>query len=198
MLKMLFDRFPDFFRTSVSDLFYNTVGNFIHSQPVATFPSPPAPSPGIPSEITFVNSGKANAWGGEISFVLLPADWFKAEANYSYQHLEDQETHQQIKSSPEHKLNTRLRFKFRDRLSANLQLHWVSETTWDWNTETGTPTSGLLPSYTLLNTTVAYGIIADRLEIALAAFNLLDDRHQEHPLTEELRRKLTARITLSY
>ncbi|MCK4305798.1 MAG: TonB-dependent receptor, partial [Candidatus Eisenbacteria sp.] len=181
-----------------ADLFYNTVANFIHSQPAATFPSPPAPSPGIPWEITFVNSGKANAWGGEIGLVLLPADWFKAEANYSYQYLEDQETHHQIESSPEHKLNTRLRFKSRNRLFANLQLHWVSQTTWDWTTETGTLTSGLLPSYTLLNATVAYGIIPDRLEIALAAFNLLDNRHQEHPLTEELRRKLTARIALSF
>lgn len=128
----------------------------------------------------------------------MPADWFRAEANYSHQYLEDKETHQQIESAPQHKLNARLGFKFGNGLSANLQLHWVSATVWSWTTETGAPATGPLDSYALLNGTIAYRFLADRLEIGLSAFNILDDKHQEHPLTEEIRRKVATELRLTF
>ena len=179
------------------NLFYNRLGDFIHSQTITTFPSPPAPYPGIPSGISFVNSGKAKSRGGEVGLNLWLREWLKGWANYSYQGITDEESNKRIRTAPQAKINLGLNFKFKNGFSANFLAHYVGETEWEVKTGMGARDLRRVRPYTLLNAKLGYRFWGERFEIAGAAFNLFNRKHREYPLGDEIGRRVVAELNLN-
>jgi iron complex outermembrane receptor protein len=191
------------------DLFHNFLKNFIDAEVIeygdVILPSPPTPPwvPPIPPqklfevpiETGFVNIGKARAWGGEAGLNVPLCDWFAVFANYAYQRIIDDETGERIKSAPRHKFNGGLRLKLDNGISGSLLLHYVDKTEWAVSNEEGDDPEKI-KGYTLLNTRLGYRFLGNRMEVAVMVFNLLHDKHREHPLGDELGTRFTT--TLSY
>ena len=56
--------------------------------------------------------------------------------------------------------------------------------------------SGFVDGYTLVNVRLAYQFWKDKVEVAISAFNALDDRHQEHPLGEVIKSRVLGWLTI--
>jgi len=181
--------------------FHNFVEGLIASAPVeyeeVTLPYPPfTPLFSVPTEITFVNTGKAQSMGGEISVSFPVTDWLAFNANYAYQDVIRDETEERIKSAPRNKFNANLRLTPLRGLSCSLSLHYVDATEWEVKDSEGRVSREKAEAYTLLNARLGYKFLDDRLEVAAAVFNLLHDKHREYPLGEELGTRFT--LGLSY
>lgn len=177
-----------------ADLFYNEIENLIYPEVNGPFLSPYPPH--IYMQGKYFNSGDAKAWGGEFSFDFFITPWLTGMINYSYQEITDKDTDKRIRSAPDHKINGGLRFKFQNGLSANLLLHYVSETTWDIMDII--PRREKVDPYTLLNARIGRMFMNDKLEIALAIFNLLHDKHKEHPIGVEMGTRVTLNINYKF
>lgn len=169
------------------DLFYNEIEGLI-------FPDMEGPlfsltSPHIYWEAGYLNYQDVRAFGGEISLDILIAPRLTGKINYSYQQLTDKDTHRRIRSAPEHKINVGIGCKLPRDFSAHLSAHYVDETRWDL--------LGIIPKtrkvdpYLLVNARLGRLFMNDRLEVALAVFNLFHDKHREHPLGAELGSRLS-------
>ena len=143
-------------------------------------------SPGgiIPSLASIANVRDAEARGGEIAMDLTITRWLTAQANYSYQHVTDLETGVEIESAPRHKVNPGLYAKLGKSMRVSLFANYVDRTVWD----------GVeINSYTLLNSMISYKM--GNTDIALSAFNVLNNRHQEHPQGDEVGRSVVLSLT---
>jgi iron complex outermembrane receptor protein len=138
---------------------------------------------------TYRNIGKAKGVGGELSFDFLFTSEISGIFNYSYQELTNKDTDERVESAPEHKLTAGLRAKMGNGYSASLTAHYVDETFWE---EVGEGVN----SYTLVNARVAREFLDEKMEIALSIYNLLDDKHREHPWGEEIGQKIF--VTICY
>ncbi|MBN1348848.1 TonB-dependent receptor, partial [candidate division KSB1 bacterium] len=181
---------------ATANVFYNRIQQFIVTRTVATFPSPPAPVPGVASKISFLNSGSAEARRAETEVDLWLTDRLKSKLNYSYQWIEDSDTDKWMKGSPEHKLNALLSFDLTRSLSANLRMHRVSRTIYTWDLR-GKEFSESVGAYTLVNAWIGYTFPGNQFEVSLSGFNIFDSRHKEHPLGEVLPRKIIAMLKLT-
>lgn len=173
-----------------ADLFYNDLWDFISFKTVkikdvSQLFGYPAGTIIIPTEKSYTNAGKSKAIGGELGIDVLVAKWLSGSMNYSYQNLtweEDDpatpanEKGTVVKFSPRHKVNGYLRFTFANGFSANLMAHYVSATekneTWAF---------GTVDPYTLINVRLGYRFLDGSAEIAVAVFNLLNEKHYEYP-----------------
>ena len=174
-------------------LFLNQMADLIEFKSVDTFPTDalfPGSSGGtIPSAVSFVNRGKARAIGGEAAVRFHAMRWLNGFVNYSYQRLMDVRTDQRIRSAPQHKLSGGLRFKLKNDITANIIAHYVSPTEWD---------NVKVDAYTLVNARMGYSMMGGHTEITLSAFNLFNNKHREHPLGDEIGRRITAGLTYSF
>ena len=171
------------------DLFYNELVDFIsfrtlEYKDLSLLQGLPPGSLLVPLYKSYTNAGQANAKGGEVSLELKPTSWLGLEMNYSYQQLmwseddpqtAENEKDQEIKSSPRHKANLALHFNLQ-RLSAHVFVHYVGRTekyeSWAY---------GAVDPYTLVNARIGYRFFQDRVELSLAAFNLLNKDHYQYP-----------------
>jgi iron complex outermembrane receptor protein len=138
---------------------------------------------------TYRNIGKAESVGGEIGLNFLFTDGMSGILNYSYQELTNKDTDERIESAPEHKLTAGLRAKMGNGYSASLTAHYVDETYWE-------NLGGDADSYTLVNARIAREFLDEKMEIALNAYNLLNDKHREHPWGEEIGERIF--VTVRY
>lgn len=136
---------------------------------------------------TYRNIGKAESVGGELDFNFLFSDGISGILNYSYQELTNKDTDERIESAPEHKLTAGLRARMVNGYSASLTAHYVDKTSWE-------NLGGDVDSYTLVNARVAREFLDEKMEIALSIYNLLDDKHREHPWGEEIGQKIFVTI----
>lgn len=175
------------------NLFFNQLDELIELGPIETFPADyffeGFPGDLIPSTVSYYNRGRAKAIGGEVDVTFYATKWLKGFANYSYQRFTDTLTNQRIKSAPEHKLNGGVRLKFGNGIRANVVAHYVSQTEWD---------RVKLDAYTLVNARIAYAMMEEHAEISVSAFNLLNNKHREHPLGDEIGRRITAGLTYRF
>lgn len=161
------------------DLFYNDIEDLIGTEVVSRYPFPPYP----PRDFTFLNSAhRVRAIGGEAGAEFMLTGWLTGFVNYSYQELRDRETRKIIRSAPRNKFNAGLEASTGQGLSGTLVAHYVDRTDWVIG-ETGEEKGD---EYTLVNARVAYALVRPDLEFAFSVFNLLDDRHREHPLGEKI------------
>lgn len=126
----------------------------------------------------WTNTGTARAFGGEASAEYMLDSGGKVFANYSYFNASESGRHNDSHNSPMHKANAGVYYSGLP-LSGALWGHWAGPTLWDDGTFFGNaPVLRSVGSYLLLNARVSWRA-GSRLEIALKAFNLLDNRHYE-------------------
>jgi iron complex outermembrane receptor protein len=94
------------------------------------------------------------------------------------------------------KVNAGVQLRTKTGLDAELDFHFVSPQTWaeqvtDVSRQQVVYQSFYLPSYELLNARVGYRFLPHRVaEVSAVAFNLLDDKHREHPFGQIIGRQL--------
>ena len=102
-----------------------------------------------------------------------------------------------------HKVNAGVQVRTRFGIDASVDFHYVSPQ--DWAEQVIDPQrqrlafqSFHLDAYTLLNARVGYRFAKDRAEVGAVAFNLLDDRHREHPFGQLVSRRIMGLFTYRF
>jgi iron complex outermembrane recepter protein len=188
-----------YFRHRISvraNVFYNHLSDLI---------IPVSPQP--------IQGGNADIYGGEAGFEFLATRWLTAFANSSYQHINQTFTGDARRGGPKLKWNAGLRGEWDNGLSAEILYHYVGAATYPINqaffafapfgVTAPDPTVG---SYDLLNLRGAYkfwqqkaeaGYMRDA-EVAITAFNALNDEHKEYPLGDTIGSRVMGWLTVRY
>ncbi|MEK6533729.1 MAG: TonB-dependent receptor, partial [Nitrospirota bacterium] len=141
-----------------------------------------------PTSGTWMNvPGVADIQGAEAGLDFLPASWLKGYANYSYQSISQSITGAARRGGPRSTVNGGLRANWDNGLNADVAVHYVGGASYPIRTEGYTPFAalGLIPvsaippervdSYTLLNLRGGYRFWNQRAEVAISAYNALND-----------------------
>lgn len=93
-----------------------------------------------------------------------------------------------------HKVNMGVQFRSLFGLDVALDLHWVSDQVWVEQVSDATAGARFeafeVPSYLLVNGRVGYRLLDDKLELALAGTNLLNQGHRQHPFGQRVDRRV--------
>ena len=179
-----------------ANVFYNHLSDLIN---------PTTPQP--------IQSGNADIYGGEAGFEFLATRWLTAFANSSYQEINQTFTGDARRGGPRFKWNAGLRGEWDNGLSGEILYHYVGAATYPINEVfSAFAPFGVIPpdprvgSYNLLNLRGAYkfwqqkteaGYMRDA-EVAITAFNALDDEHKEYPLGDTIQRRVMGWITVRF
>jgi len=191
------------------DLYYNNIEDFIGTGdfiPQNFYIDPatgnPVIDPGtnmpIPQLITqsFVNLGKAEAYGGEGEIDWLVNTWVRLRCNYSYIDLRNRYTLHQYSAPPRSKWNIMSDFTFRDDLSFSLYCHYVGKSRWDIDTDNNSiPERHITPSFTTVDSRLSYKIPKTVFQGHIMIQNLFDKARKEYPIGETIGRRITFRLT---
>ncbi len=167
------------------DLFLNEYKDFIKFDNYSTTDIP---------DYTYMNIGEAEGIGGEIAFDFLFSEGLAGVLSYSYQEITNKQTEERIKSVPKHKLTAGIRGGMGNGYHASLMAHYVEGTSW----EAMGADIGNVDSYTLVNVRIARDFLNDKVEVAVTGYNLLNDKHREHPWGEEIGRRFYLTICYSF
>ena len=170
-----------------------------------------------PRQLEFENDNhKAKIYGGEVGLEFLATSWLTLFTNYSYQKIDQTflTTGTIGREGPQYKINAGARGEWENGVSGNVILHHVEATQYPINEQTFNlaPLFGnaipnrALGSYNLLNIRVAYKFWQEKAEagymrdaeVALSAFNALNDTHKEHPLGDTIGSRVMGWITVRY
>ncbi len=172
------------------DGFYNHVSNLITPTEFG-------------SAFTFVNSGEATIFGGEASVEFWTTTWLEGFANVAYQRIRQTIRRENRRASPHWKVNGGLRGTWLNGFHGELTLHYTGATTYPITNsfEAFAPFGVTVPpsqvgSYLLLNIRAGYTFWNDHAEIAISAFNALNDRHKEHPLGDTIGSRVLGWLTV--
>jgi len=168
------------------DLFYNQLEQLIDLQPVLSTVSPFLPP--IPTRAQFMNVEGGEIFGGEVGFDVFIAPWLKGFLNYSYQERKGNIT--AMGFAPHHKGNTGLIFSFTNGFSASVVVHYLGKAKGG--------VIGQVDPYTLVDLRLGYRfqVFSHAMELAIQAFNLLNEGHQEFPGGDFIERRVSG--TLRY
>ena len=179
-------------------LFANHIANMIEPTEIS------------PTFSTWVNApGVADIQGTEAGLEFLPTSWLKGYANYSYQSISQSVTGAARRSGPRSTVNGGLRANWDNGLNADAAVHYVGGASYPIRTEIYSTfsTIGLIPSsaiptervdsYTLVNLRGGYRFWNQRAEVAISAYNALNDRHREHPLGDTIGSRVMGWFTLT-
>ncbi|MDH5642458.1 MAG: TonB-dependent receptor, partial [Nitrospira sp.] len=191
-------------RTRVS-AFFNHVSDLIEFRKTTTNLTDPAQP---------INGGQADMYGGEAGFEWLATSWLSGFANYSYQEVSQTFTGFNRRGFPRHKVNAGLRLTWTPGLTGEVLYHHVSAAAYplaDAFTHLPFPTGTVLPhervpGYNLLNLRLGYRFWMEQVsdgyrreaEVAVSAFNALNDKHREHPLGDILGSRVMGWLTMRY
>jgi len=182
-----------------ANVFYNHLSDLI----LPTIPQP-------------IQGGSADIYGGEAGFEFLATRWLTGFANFSYQEIGQTLTADARRGGPRFKGNAGLRGEWDNGLSGEILYHYVGAATYPLNSAFTTfapffppgvtAPSERVDSYNLLNLRGAYkfwqqkaeaGYMRDA-EVAISAFNALNDEHKEHPLGDTIGSRVMGWITVRY
>lgn len=182
------------------DVFFNHLSNSIGviQTPNGTF--------------TSANFGQADIYGAEVGFEFLATSWLTGFFNYStvqVHQTSDLVAAQGLntRGAPPYKISAGLRGEWDNGLSAESVVHHVAASSYPvspafslFNGFFGgiVPPDSRVPAYTLLNVRGAYRFWKDRAEVAIAAFNAINDRHQENPVGDVIGSRVVGWLTLRY
>lgn len=185
-----------------ADLFFNHISDLISFRPVS------------PTLTTAVNSGEADIYGGEAGGEFLATKWLTVFANFSYQEIGQTLTGSIRRGAPRFKFNAGLRGDWENGLSGEALLHHYGSATYPMGQAFSTfSTFGIIQSpstrvgsYNLLNLRGAYRFWQHKAaagymreaEVAISAFNSLNDKHQEHPLGDMIGSRVMGWLTVRF
>ncbi len=183
-------------------IFYNRLSDLITFRPSG---------PGLTDPVLPINSGSADIYGGEAGVEVLLAKWLTGFANYAYQNFDQTFTGFSRRGMPHNKVNVGLRGEWDNGLSAEAVYHYVDAATYPLGSAFGTFTPTTAPSegvgsYNLLNLRAGYrfwkqkaagGYLRDA-EVAVSAFNALNDQHKEHPLGDTITSRVMGWLTVRF
>ncbi|MCS6896599.1 MAG: TonB-dependent receptor [Nitrospira sp.] len=179
-----------------ADLFYNRTSDLIGRSSTSAVTNT-------------VNTGRTEIYGGEAGMEFQVSSWLTGFVNYSYQHIRKNTEGLARRGAPQSKVNAGLRAEWLNGLSGEAVLHYVGPSTYPisdsfefFNVSPNTRVRG----YTLLNLRAGYrfweqdtGTGSRRsAEVAVSAFNVLDDGHREHPLGDPIGRRVMGWLTLKF
>jgi iron complex outermembrane receptor protein len=154
------------------------------------------------------SSGVADIEGAEIGVEVIATSWLRGFANYSNQHTNQSITDMQRRGGPTSMASGGLVAEWENGLMGQITAHYVGAGVYPVRPEFSQFASiGLIPqstvpnprvgSYTLLNVRAGYRFWQNRAEIAVSAFNALNDQHREHPLGDILGSRVMGWFTLT-
>jgi outer membrane receptor for ferrienterochelin and colicin len=215
----------DYF-TFDSAFFYNHAKNLIELGPdrpvsVGDLKDPQLGAGVDPASATYpVLSGgydnecqRYNVYGAELGVRTFPIEGLDVYGNYTLMKVDQDNssctpTQKSILSSPDartsaHKINAGVQLRTKVGIDAEVDLHYVSPQDWSEQTsdvqkQTVVYVSTHLDAYTLLNARLGYRFLHNQAEISGVAFNLLDDRHREHPFGQLIDRRLMGFFTYRF
>ena len=188
-----------------ADLFVNHISNLQQVRATGLAPTDPT---------TIVNTGVADVYGGEAGLEALLTSWLSGFANYSYQEIGQSFTGFSRRGLPRFKWNAGLRGDWANGINAEALYHYVGAATYpiaDAFTQLSSffPPGSTIPnervgSYSLLNVRLGYRFWQQQdeagnrreAEVALSAFNALNDIHREHPYGDLIGSRVMAWLTL--
>ncbi|HXN34203.1 MAG TPA: TonB-dependent receptor, partial [Polyangiaceae bacterium] len=202
----------DYF-TVDSALFYNRASNLIElapSQPITLGDVVGQQVPTAPSSTTGLYPLFANGfenqcqtygvYGAELGLRTFPIEGLDVYANYTL--MDVNQDNSRCAGTPlndartsAHKLNAGVQVRTPIGVGGSVDFHYVSPQDWaeqviDVQRQRLAFQSFHLDAYTLLNARVGYRFLRDHAELSAVAFNLLDDKHREHPFGQVLDRRL--------
>jgi iron complex outermembrane recepter protein len=166
-----------------------------------------------PGPTSLVNGGAGDIYGGEAGIEFFATPWLTGFANYSYQEVGQSFSGTARRGVPRFKYNVGLRGDWDNGWNGEAALYHVGAATYPID-----PTFATLApfgvasidtrvgSYDLLNVRIAYkfwqekaeaGYLRDA-EVALSAYNALNDQHKEHPLGDQIGSRVMGWVTVRY
>ena len=155
--------------------------------------------------------GEADIFGIEPGIEFLVTPWLSGFANFSYQDINQTFQGAISRGGPRYKANGGLRAEFDNGFSGEALVHYVDSVKYRLNGSFqafGFALTGPIPkekvnSYVLLNLRGAYKFRLESIggrwaEVAVSAFNALNDKHREHPLGEKIRSLVMGWLTIRY
>jgi iron complex outermembrane receptor protein len=186
-----------------ANLFFNHLSNLINNRPT---------SPGIASN--FNDPGQADIYGGEAGVEFLATSWLTGFGNFSYEEIGQSFTDTSRRGAPRFKFNVGLRGEWENGLSTESALFHVGAATYPipGSFTTFAPLGGFTPpstsigSYNLLNFRSGYKFWKQKTsagylreaEVAFSAFNALNDKHKEHPLSDTIGSRVMSWLTVRF
>ncbi|MDR4465877.1 MAG: TonB-dependent receptor [Nitrospira sp.] len=152
------------------------------------------------------NVGEADIFGGEAGIELLVTSWLSGYANYTYQEVTQRAAD---RGAPRFKVNAGARGLWENGFSAEINYFHVGSATYPiegFFSLLPTPPDERVSNYNLLNLRAAYrfwqqqakaGYLRDA-EVAVSAFNSLNDKHREHPLGDLIGSRVMGWLTVRY
>ncbi|MER3424015.1 MAG: hypothetical protein C4293_13100 [Nitrospiraceae bacterium] len=142
----------------------------------------------------------------------MATSWLTGFANYSYQEIRQDFTGVDRRGGPRFKANAGLRGEWENGLNGEIWVHYYGAATYPIDSSFfqfatfpggSPPPNGRVGSYVLLNLRAAYRLWQERktgreAEVAVTAFNALNDHHREHPLSEILSSRVIGWLTIKY
>ncbi|MBF0225682.1 MAG: TonB-dependent receptor [Desulfobacterales bacterium] len=188
-------------------LFYSKIKDFVYfvAEPDNLYFDNTLKAAVIP--MPFINIGDAHQYGAEVELKIQLTDYLNWIINYTwYDQKEEQEIVKQLLSmTPKQMANTQLRLKLENGFSANMSVHFRDSTKWreyTWKSpERDTHVGGEAPSYVIANARVGYqfDIKQSQMEIAIAAFNILDKQYDAYPIdTSDIGRRITIFLSCNF
>jgi len=178
-----------------ADVFYNHISDLIsirnQSATLATFSN---------------DTGSADIYGGEVGVEILAAKWLTGFANYSYQEIHQTVAGRDQRAGPRNKFNVGLRGEWDNGLSAEAIFHYYGSASYPPGQSFTTFSQASLVSlpnpnvgaYNLLNLRAGYRFWRDKAEVAVSAFNALNDKHLEYPLGETIGSRVMGWLTVRF
>ena len=171
-----------------ANLFFNHISDLI----ITTFPRP-------------IQGGAADIYGGEAGVEFLATRWLTGFANYSYQEIGQTFTAPAERGAPRSKINAGLRGEWDNGWSGEAAYYYYGAAAYPINAAfSAFEPFGVIPpnprvgSYNLLNLRVGYRFWHEKAEVAISAFNALNDRHKEHPLGDTIGSRVMGWVTVKF
>jgi iron complex outermembrane receptor protein len=157
--------------------------------------------------------GVADIYGGEAGIEFLATKWSSGYANYSYQEMGQSLTGVAQRAGPRSKWNVGLRGDWDNGVTGEIAYHYYGAVTYPLPSVLSsftafgvTPPNPRVGSYNLLNLRAGYKFWKQKAaagylreaEVAVSAFNALNDRHREHPLGDTIGSRVMGWVTVRF
>jgi iron complex outermembrane receptor protein len=180
-------------------VYRNEVEDLVTLEVAETFPSPPAPVPGIPAVYEFQNTGRWRSSGAELSWQVDATPWLRWSGFYAYNWLADRATDAHLERAPRHTASTTARVDVHRAHDLDVVFRYRSATDWG-NDRTGLPFPGGNGADERVMVDLAWRVNLDggQRRVGVAVWNLFDRDGRDHPLAIEQERRVTASVAVGF